>query len=359
MKTRFLVLPLALLFASGAAFANDQIVSTVTNGSGPQAVIVNNGVPSGTIQLWYAYAGGAFPCGSFATFNLAMLDQAGNGKQMPTYPVTLNLVQSGDGTPVQLSASPSNFTGETAVTGEGWSTGSTVTVSIDCSKLTGAPYDGEDIVGNLNENTTPSGSHLDTISTIQVHIVLAMPTACLKLYSFETYQDSGTALGSVQVVANKKTGVINSTNPGTISADGLVVNTCQSSQNFDLGVSLDPQWSTIPANNPGNATFTYDITGAVDPSTLNMSALTGTPMGEGTCLQNVTLPAGDSYLVTVHSAIDSGLYAASLPASGKFSFAAEVYNPTTSGMGCTGGALSTTLVAPANPASSTLPFTIH
>lgn len=358
MKARLLLLPLAMLLASTAALANDEIVSTVTNGSGPQATIVNNGVPSGTIQLWYSYVGASFPCGNFATFNVGLQDEAGNGKQMPTYPVALSLVQSGSGTPVQLSPSPDSYT----VSGQTWNnlaSPETVTVNIDCSKLTGTLYDGEDIVGNLNEQTVPNGSHLDTISTIQVHVVLVTPTACLKLYQFETYQDSGTSLASVQVVTNNKTGAVKSTNPGTISTDALVVNTCASTQNFDLGVALDPEWSTIPANNPGNATFAYDITGAIDPGTLNMTGLTGTPMGEGTCLQNVTLLAGDSYLVTVHSAIDSGLYVSSLPASGNFSFGAELFNPTTSGTGCTGGALSTTLVAPANPAGSALPFTMH
>lgn len=357
MRARLLLLPLALLLASTAALANDEIVSTVTNGSGPQATIVNNGVPSGTIQLWYSYVGANFPCGAFATFNVALQDQSGNGKQMSTYPVAIGLAQSGGGTPVQLSPSPDSYT----VSGQTWNnvaSPETVTVSIDCSKLTGTPYDGEDIVGNLNEQTVPNGSHLDTISTIQVHVVLVAPTACLKLYQFQTYQDSGIALGSVQVVTSNKTGAVKSTNPGTISTDALIVNTCASSQNFDLGVALDPEWSTIPGNNPGNATFAYDIAGAVDPGTLNMTALTGTPMGEGTCLQNVTLLAGNSYLVTVHSAIDSGLYASSLPAIGNFSFAAELFNPTTSGTGCTAGALSTTLVAPANPASSTLPFTM-
>ena len=44
------LLVMFLGFAPMFALANDQIVSTVTNGTGTQATIVNNGVPSGTIH---------------------------------------------------------------------------------------------------------------------------------------------------------------------------------------------------------------------------------------------------------------------------------------------------------------------
>jgi hypothetical protein len=349
--TRVALVALGLVFASASAFANDQIVSSVTNLPGRQAVIVNNGVPSGTIQLWYTYTGNSYPCGAFAQFNLALLDQAGTRGQAPTYPVQLNLDQSGNGTPVQFSPSPDSF----SVSGLGWSGSSTVTVNIDCSGL-GTPYDGQDIVGNLNEQTSPAGSHLDTISTIQVHIKLVIPSpnACLKLYSFQTTQDSGTLLSSVEVVANHS-GSVKSTNPGTLSVDGLVVNTCPDSQTFDLGVGLDPQWQTAPNNNPGNATFTYDITGEIDPSSLGGVAFgSGTQSGEVTCIRNVVLPAGDSFLATVHSAIMSGLSLSSLPADKDFDFSAGLYN---AGSSCSSTPLSP--VSPSNPVSSVMTFTVH
>jgi hypothetical protein len=351
------VFALLLAMASTAAFANDQVVSTVTNLPGPQAVIVNNGVPSGTIQLWYTVVGTAFPCGSFAQFNLGLTDTAGSNGQTPNYPVTLNLAASGNGTPVQLSPAPSQFSGTTSgVSGPGWSGSSVVTVSIDCSKL-GTPTDAQQIDGNLNERTDPSGSHLDTISTIQAHIKLVFPspTACLKLYSFQTDQDSGTLLTGVAVTANKN-GSVKATNPGTISADALVVNTCGSSQTFDAKVGLDPQWQTIPNNNPGNATFTYTKAGEVDPSTFNLAAFgTGTPQGQAVCLSNVTLGPGDSFLATVHSAIMSGITVTSLPMDSDFDFPASLSN---AGSSC-GTLLPTSLVGPSNPATSILPYTVH
>ena len=349
--TRVALAALGLVFASTSAFANDQVVSTATNLAGRNAIIVNNGVPSGTIQLWYTYTGNSFPCGAFSQFNLALQDVTGSKGQTPGYPVELNLAQSGNGTPVQLSPSPDSF----SVSGPGWSDNSTVNVSIDCSNL-GTPYDGQDIVGNLNEQTVPAGAHLDTISTVQVHIrlVIPSPNACLKLYSFQTAQDTGTLLTSVDVVANRS-GSVKSTNPGSLSVDGLVVNTCPTSQSFDLAVGLDPKWQTIPNNNPGNATFTYDINGEVDPSNLGVVAFgSGTPSGETTCLRNVVLPVGDSFLATVHSAILSGFSVSSLPADKDFDFSAGLYN---AGSSCSGTPLSP--VSLSNPVSSVMTFTVH
>ena len=345
------LLVLALAMASTAAFANDQITSTVSRISGPIPIIVNNGVPSGTIRLDYIVVGNSIPCGQFATFRLDLQAGPGTNGKSPTYPVELDLAQSGNGTAVQFTPSPSTF----SVSDNAWSGSSIVTVSIDCSSLAD-PSDGQTIDGQLNVSTTPSGAHLDTISTIQVHITLAFPNAaaCLKLYSFETEQDSSTLLNSV-VVVEKKTGSVSSTNPGTISVDALVVNTCGVSETFDLGLAgVGPgySWQTIPLNNPGNATFSYNETGeADDPSISFVLPTGGTPQGQSLCLSNVTLEPGDSYLTTVHSAISSPL---SLPATpGTFGFSASLYTVS----GCS--SLLPTIVGPSNPAPSTLSYTVQ
>lgn len=353
-----IVLVLAFLAVGAAlpAAANDNIVSTVTIPNGqPQPMIVNNGVPNGTIQLWYTVTGNQFPCGPFAIFNLGLTDQQGSGVA-PTYPVTLNLVQSGAGTPVQFAPTPASF----SVTGTNWTDTSQVQVSIDCSKIPQPEFDGQDIVGNLNEETNPQGAHLNTISTIQVHIKLVIPTPCLKLYSLETDLD-GTILSTITVRANKKSQVT-STNPGQISVDGLVANTCPTDQSFDLLVTLDPEWRTNPHDNPGNAVFTYTTTGEVDPSTFNLSAFgTGTPQHQNLCIRNVTLPAGDSFLTTVHSEINTsyngGLTVSLLPTNpNAFTFSVTLY-PANSG--CSGTPLDNNLVGPSNPAISLLPYTVQ
>lgn len=350
MKLRILAaIPFVLMFGlvSTSALANDQLASTVTNSAGgPQALIVNNGVPSGTIQLWYTYTGANYPCGQFATFNLALQDNVGTRGTAPTYPVELDLAQSGNGTPVQFSPSPASFEITT-----GSLNNSVVTVYIDCTKLP-APIDGEDIVGNLNLST-PSGSHLDTISTIQVHIKLVIPsaTSCLKLYSFET-DETGNILNSLG--ATEHAGVVKSTQPGTISVDGLAVNTCSESESFDLDVALDTNWGTQPSNGHGISTFGYLLSGEVDPATYDFTTLTGgTSQAENVCIQNLTLASNASYLVTVHSAANTPF---APPSSGTFNFGASL---STAGSACSSSAyLPLSLVSPSNPVASTLTFTV-
>ena len=187
-KQIYVILGLVLMLATagGTALANDNIKSNVTIPVGqPVPIIENNGTASGTIRLNYTFAGTEFQCGPFAQFNLDMIDELGTG-QGGSYPADLNLAVSGLGTPVQLSPSPNYF----SVNGVGWGGSSLVTVNIDCGNLDDDPTDGDVIDGQMNVRATvPSGhgsAHLDTITTIQVHIKLIFPTACLKLYSFES-----------------------------------------------------------------------------------------------------------------------------------------------------------------------------
>lgn len=359
MKVKYLAVAVVsfLALASASAFANDQLTSSVTPLTGPTPVIVNNGVPSGTIQLWYHVVGSQFTCGQFAQFTLNLQDAAGKNGQPGSYPVALDLAQSGNGTPVQLTPATNSF----SVSDNAWSGSTTVTVNIDCSKL-GAPTDGQDIVGNLNQSTS-SSSNLNTISTIQVHIVLAFPaeSACLKLYSFQTDQDTGALLSTISVVENAHKGTVTTTaNPGTISADGLVVNTCPDPISFDLGIGLDSDWLTNPSNNPqqGASTFAYTESGELDPTSTGFSIPTtgGTQQGLTLCLSNVTLASGDSYLATVHSQINSGIAISSLPATA-FTFSAGL---STAGTSCSAGSyLPSTLVSPSNPVTSSLPYTVQ
>jgi hypothetical protein len=336
----------ALAALSGSAWANDNLVSTVSIPAGqPVPVIEVNGVAQGNIRLTYTVVGSTFPCGTFAQFNLGLVDQAGAG-HAGVYPSDLSLAQSGGGTPVQLSPSPGTLT----VNGIGWSGSSLVTVSIDCSKVPALPADGYVIDGQMNEMIDGS-RHINTISSVQVHIKLVLPTACLKLYSFESDQDTGDLLTSVTV--NSSRGTIRSTNPGQVSVDALVVNTCGITQTFNLLMGLDPLWQTNPQGNPGNATFTYTTAGEFDPNTFNLAAFgAGTPQGQSLCLNNISLAANDSFLARVHTGIGN-FAVSSLPSDGDFDFNATLFVP---------GACSGTLLSgvdPSNPATSKLAFTIH
>jgi len=270
----------------------------------------------------------------------------------PRYPGLVNLVDNGNGTDAQVSPSPSTV----SVTGVGWIAGSDVdgdnetpatsavlvTVNIaNCDWF----KDGGEAIANLGE-TTGSGSHLDTITNVNIHIRAVASSACLNLYSFETTQDTGSPLTAVTVNAvintkYKNYGSVSGTSPGQASVDALLVNTCSTSYTVDLAVGLDPEWQTNPNNNPGNATFVYTTSGELDPTT-DFSGITtlitssnGTAQGETLCLQNVTVASGASLLATVHSELNTGynggLTISLLPTDGDFDFGATIFAP---GSGC-------------------------
>jgi hypothetical protein len=53
--------------------------------------------------------------------------------------------------------------------------------------------------------------------------------------------------------------------------------------------------------------FTYFTSDYVDPSSFDITTFgNGTPQGENLWLQDVTLPAGDSFLATVHMGLITG-----------------------------------------------------
>jgi hypothetical protein len=273
-----------------------------------------------------------------------MVDQRGSGPIRGSYPADLSLADSGNGTPVQLSPSPNDFT----VTGIGWNNNSTVTVNIDCASLPN-PTDGQVIDGQMNESTN-TGSHLNTISSVQVHIMLVFPgNACLKLYSLESDQGTFDLLTSVTVIP--QAAFVKSTDPSAVSVDGMVVNTCTVPETFDLGINLGQYWQNNMGPNIGSATYTYTTAGAFDPNNYGLAAWgTGTPQGETLCIKNFTLQPGYSFLTRVYSQIIAGTPMTSLP-QGSFPFAASLYAPNTS---CAGSLLPTTLVSPANPGTSSM-----
>jgi hypothetical protein len=324
-----------LATASGVAWGNDKLLSGVTIPNGqPVPIIKNNGVATGTIQLFYT----ATSCtvGTFAQFNLNLEDVAGSGTA-PNYTVNVALSDDGKGTKAQVSPGTTPL----SVKGVGWIAGTDldgdggtpatdadlVTISItSCDGI----VDGSTAIANLEEST-PNGSHLDTVTNVNVHINFVISGSCLNLYSFETDQDTGDLVNSVTVNAKKDGSVTGTSAPGQASVDVLVVNTCSTPQSFDLSVGLDPDWETNPHDNPGNATSVYTQSGELDPVTnfnevTSLMGGTGTPEKEKLCLQSVMLPANSSYLVTVHSELNnSGLTVSALPSDLDFDFGGTIF----------------------------------
>jgi hypothetical protein len=351
-KTPLTVLLLAMLFTlTTGAWAGDALqtnVTAVSQLSQNPPNVIGSGSTSGVIQLLYTYIGYSFPCGQFATFNLGFQVVTGP-PQSPTYPSPLVLADSGKASFVQLAPAPSGL----SVLNNSWSGSSSVTVNINnCGGLPNT--DGSEIDGTML--MINNQSNLSAFSSVQVLIKLVFPNpaGCLKLYSFESNQGTLDLLTSLTVVADKK-GLVKSTNPGEISADALVVNTCPTPQTFDLGENLGQFWRTNPYNNPGNAVFTFTTAGEVDPGDYNFADWgQGTKQGESLCIQNFTLQSQDSLLMRVHSKIINGSLVSDLPKSpSEFPFVTGLY---TGGSSC-GTPLSSGLVTP-NPATSAVSYTV-
>jgi hypothetical protein len=336
-----LTMVLAVMLALCVSAAANDVVQTSASPIGePVPIIVNNGSAVGTIQLIYTVAADQFPVGDFASFKLTMLDTVvGANKNAPSYPIGLALKQTGSS---NLSLTPD--CAEFSVSGPGWTGETNVKISILPAVTTSE--DGDDLVGNLQVETSPSGSKLSTITTVQVHIRLLKPTSCLRMYDFITAEDfSPVSLATVNSTKNNV-----STNPGQFSDNILVVNSCNADQPLDLKILLDPDFQTNPRNDSGNAVFTYTTSGAINPNVFSISSFgRGTPKGQQLCLGSITVPAGQTLLAAVHTGINKDV---TLTADGTFVFSAEAYLP---GSACAG--TPNTLVTP-NPATADLPYTI-
>jgi hypothetical protein len=345
------LLACALIATSGTAWAKDSLAVSVTNATG-SPVIVNNGQAIGTIQLFYTVNAPTFTTGYFATFDIEWLINQGTGRA-PNYAtgVTFELSQDQQGGYVDLVPSPNTFLLTTsAQTGK-----STVTVYISTDKDGNMPpsTDGTDLVGNLKLD---AGSDIGSVTNIQVHIRLVHPSTCLKVYNFITDQDFNLGILSstnLNVVKNgPNAGKISSSQPGQFSDNVLIANVCATDQAFDLGIVLDSSFAT--SGNPAMAVKTYTADGEFDTSNYGTLLSVAAGQAPSLCLQNVTVPAGASFLATVHSKIKDGMTQSTVPADKSFDFSASLYQNVNAG--CTGALQS---VASPNPVTTTLPFTLN
>ena len=356
------LLGIALAFAvcvcSSSAWGKDAIASAVSAPFTPSTpLIAVNGNPFsagtyavGTIQLFYQVNAYQFTAGTFGTFQLNLKDlHVNNSGQTPSYPVTINLHQTGS---VNLVLKPT--TSSFAVTGTSWLDSTTVTISIPASVPLDPSLnlDGTDLVGNLQISTDPQGSRLDTVTTIQVHIRLVYPTSCIRVFNYVTDQSLNALVGpiSVKLLAHgPNAGRTQNSNPAQLSDDVLVVNTCPSTLTFDLGITVDPDFQTSPNPN-GNSVFVFTKTSTTTPPDL-LGFGVGTPKGSNPCIPNLILAGGDTLLAKVHMSIGD-ILGTDLPASNNFSFAGAVF---VAGTGCPG--TLNTLATP-NPVSIQVPSTI-
>jgi hypothetical protein len=367
------ILTLAAIVLPSPAAARDSVkVAVLLPTVPPTPIMFTNGNPYapgtfavGTIQLFYTVNALTFPSGEFASFTLRLGIRAGQPTgQQTSYPVPLSLRQTGSQNLILHPETDSYSVGDSS-----WSADDIVHISIPASVSADPDLncDGCDLVGNLQLDA-PGGNHLDTPTTVQVHIMLVHPKLCLRVFNFLT--DQGFTLvpltdAIVHLGGPARDRRVASSTPGQFSDNVLIVNACATAQSFNLEIALDPHFETKPGNGHGNAVFTYFTSGVVDPSAFDLSLFgSGTPQGQALWLENITLPAGASFLATVHMGLITGNPPSWLPptsgtpAAGIFEgFWAELYAPGTT-LSTLPSAPTASLAAP-NPAETSLPFTVQ
>ncbi|HWR51237.1 MAG TPA: hypothetical protein VN428_09030 [Bryobacteraceae bacterium] len=349
-KTALLTLAVAVC---SSALGKDAIQASVTPLNTPVPLVTANGNPYsagtyavGTIQLWYTVNAYQFPAGPFASFELNMIDANYSAKPPAAYPVDLKIGQLGSSN-LLVTPTASSFT----ITAPGWEGTSRVSVEIPQSTVTNPALnaDGTDLVANIQLVTDPNGAGVDTVTNVQVHIILVHPTSCMRVFNFFTDPELEHLIETVQVNVTGKAenvGLI----PGQLSDNVLVVNGCADSVALDLAVTLDPLFE--PGSN-GNPVKTLSAAGSVAPMTfLEVVFGAETPRGTNLCISNLQVAAGTTLLAAVQTGMLKDATSGSLPTGNAFEFSAKLTEPDAS---CGGGeALS---IAVPNPVSVSLPFT--
>ena len=216
------------------------MMAAVTAETPANPIIVRNGTEYsqgtyavGTIQLFYTVPAYQFSEGYFGSFYLGMSIKEGKSNPPTGYMVPMTLKQTGSAN-LEIVPQASYY----EVANPSWTGGTSVHIYIPPTVANNPAFqvDGAELVGNL-QMTAPGGSHLDTVTTIQVHLILAHPTACLKSYSFITNNDNTAQVELIQVSQNQNNRKVSS-NPQNPHYVNVVANICTVAQCMDSRFTL-------------------------------------------------------------------------------------------------------------------------
>jgi hypothetical protein len=230
-----------MIALGGAAWAKDAVMAAVTAETPSNPIIVRNGTEYsqgtyaiGTIQLFYTVPAYQFSAGYFGSFYLGMSIKEGKGNPATNYPVGVSLQQTGS---ANLELVPQ--TNYYEIGSAAWTGGTSVHIYIPAAVANNPAFqvDGAELVGNL-QMVAPGGSHLDTVTTVQVHLILAHPTACLKSYSFITNNENTAEVELIQVSKNRNNQKVSS-NPQNPHYINVVANICEVTQCMDARFTLN------------------------------------------------------------------------------------------------------------------------
>jgi hypothetical protein len=300
----------AICAVTASAWAKDAVVAAVSTPlSPPNPIIIQNGTQYsqgtyaiGTIQLFYTVQAYQFTAGNFGYFTLDLSIQGGKATPPTDYPVTLSLKQTGS---VNLDLVP--ITESFNVDSVNWHGSTRVNINIPASVASNPSFqvDGAELVGNL-QMVTPSGSHLDTVTTIQIHLILAHPTDCLKAYSFVTNNDNTAQVDPIQVSKQSNNQKVSS-NPQNPHYIVVMTNTCSVAQCADARFGLNSNFQLKGAQ----AVKTFSSNSLIDTFSELSSFFSGSPLadphGTSMCLSapattlcgsgGIPVLGGESYLI--------------------------------------------------------------
>lgn len=356
---------LLIVMLSLTAWAKDAVVAAVSNPlpNPPGAIIMENGThysrgtyAIGTIQLYYTVTATQFTAGCNHSFDVA-LNYQDNGKGKPSkYPLDLNFRQTGS---ANLSLQPTQ-SGYSGITRASFPLYATVNICVPADVANDPVFqvDGTDLVGNLQLETVPKGANLDTVTTIQVHLILIHPSddACLRVLNFVTNNDITSALSSITV---RKAAVpaampVGST-PSQLNYIVVVANTCSETHCIDLSFALDAAFQLGSGTNPVKSFSSNDVLDEFqDVATFWLTAPTATNQGTNTCLYSTagcfSIPATDTFMLKADITIKSN---ASWPPPAQYTgFGASIWEPNVTCGNPPSGTLYS--VADPNPVNVTL-----
>ncbi|HEX7230930.1 MAG TPA: hypothetical protein VF452_11095 [Candidatus Binatia bacterium] len=356
---------ISAVFCAGAAsaWAKDAVVSAVSTPlSPPNPIIIQNGTQYsqgtyaiGTIQLFYTVPAYQFPAGNFGYFTLDLSIQGGKATPPTNYPVNLTLKQTGSAN-LDLDPVTENFN----VDSVNWHGSTRVNINIPAAVASNPSFqvDGAELVGNL-QMVTPSGSHLDTVTTIQIHLILTHPTDCLKAYSFITNNDNTAQVNPIQVSKQSNNHKVSS-NPQNPHYILVITNTCSVAQCMDTRFGLNNDFELKGAQ----AVKTFSSNSLLDSFSQVSSFFSGSPIadphGTSMCLTapattlcgsgGIPVLGGESYLIKADINIRSD---ASFPPPAKYTgFDANLLDGGSTNNCTVPGTLNS--VADPNPISSEL-----
>jgi len=301
----------ASLLAPRTALAKDAVEATIEN-YGSNGFVIENGAfqtpgtyAIGTIKVNYMIPEHQFPADqTLKTFDLCLDVLVGKPKPPTVYPATVEIYQVGspevlldleyDNVVFDEDKAPNHPCVE-------------VKVSVPAVIANDPAYqeDGTELVANL-QLSTPSGTHLDTVTTVKVHLTLVHPsqTACIVPLHLVANNDINSNLSSTGIVLS-----VHVDNGLNTSQQGrhvvALVNTCSEAKTIDLNTALNEHFKLQSSAAVQTTNVNQEIADINQLLGVNWGSATWTNNGNALCLSGVSVPANQTFVVAEHISMKS------------------------------------------------------